>query len=422
MENVPVQQASLFEDEGMQRVSWEPSRQAGLARLQHFQPLAGARYAKTRNFDLGADDRSNVSCLSPWIRSRAVTEEEVLEQVLQRFDVYAAEKFIQEVFWRGYFKGWLEHRPSVWQTFCQDLEALQQRMATDEDLIARYQAAVEGRTGIDCFDHWAAELVETGYLHNHARMWFASIWIFTLNLPWQLGAGFFLTHLLDGDPAANTLSWRWVGGLHTKGKHYLARADNIARCTQGRFNPAGQLNEFATPLWEEGEHPLAPLVPPATWPNPRRYGLLISEEDVHVDSLPLPTPPAALALLPVAASCGPVDLSPQVVAFRTALMQDAAAAAAAYSEAPCATLAERSARHLIDWAQGEGLDAVVMAAPPVGPTRDFWLSVMHELNAAGLDTHTVTRRYDQLVWPHATAGFFKLKKKIPKILTALNLQ
>ena len=167
---------------------------------------------------------------------------------------------------------------------------------------------------------------------------------------------------------------------------------------------------------------MAPLVPPAAWPNPRRYGLLISEEDVHVDSLPLPTPPAALALLPVAASCGPVDLSPQVVAFRTALMQDAAAAAAAYSEAPCATLAERSAQHLIDWARSEGLDAVVMAAPPVGPTRDFWLSVMHELNAAGLDTHTVTRRYDQLVWPHATAGFFKLKKKIPKILAALNLQ
>jgi deoxyribodipyrimidine photo-lyase len=64
------------------------------------------------------------------------------------------------------------------------------------------------------------ELVETGYLHNHARMWFASIWIFTLRLPWELGADFFLRHLLDGDAASNTLSWRWVAGLHTKGKHY----------------------------------------------------------------------------------------------------------------------------------------------------------------------------------------------------------
>ncbi len=96
---------------------------------------------------------------------------------------------------------------------------------------------LSGSTGIDCFDHWAQELADTGYLHNHARMWFASIWIFTLELPWQLGADFFLTRLLDADPAANTLSWRWVAGLHTPGKHYLARASNIEKFTLGRFNP-----------------------------------------------------------------------------------------------------------------------------------------------------------------------------------------
>ncbi len=77
----------------------------------------------------------------------------------------------------------------------------------------------------------------TGYLHNHARMWFASIWIFTLRLPWELGADFFLRHLLDGDPASNTLSWRWVGGMQTMGKTYLARADNIATL-HGRAVPA----------------------------------------------------------------------------------------------------------------------------------------------------------------------------------------
>ena len=60
-------------------------------------------------------------------------------------------------------------------------------------------------------------------------MWFASIWIFTLGLPWQKGAEFFMKHLLDGDAASNTLSWRWVGGLQTKGKHYLAQSWNISK-------------------------------------------------------------------------------------------------------------------------------------------------------------------------------------------------
>ncbi|MCK7502530.1 MAG: hypothetical protein MZW92_81430 [Comamonadaceae bacterium] len=87
-------------------------------------------------------------------------------------------------------------------------------------------------------------------LHNHARLWFASLWIFTLELPWALGADFFLRHLLDGDPASNTLSWRWVVGLQTPGKIYLARADNIARFTAGRFPAVTGLATAARPLRE----------------------------------------------------------------------------------------------------------------------------------------------------------------------------
>jgi deoxyribodipyrimidine photo-lyase len=120
-----------------------------------------------------------------------------------------------------------------------------------------YAQAVEGRTGIAAFDTFACDLVRHGYLHNHARMWFASIWIFTLKLDWELGADFFLRHLRDGDAASNTLSWRWVAGLHTKGKTYLARADNIARFTAHR--PDGPLTaeglaEEAEPLTEDREH------------------------------------------------------------------------------------------------------------------------------------------------------------------------
>ncbi|WP_238189582.1 FAD-binding domain-containing protein [Methylobacterium frigidaeris] len=80
-------------------------------------------------------------------------------------------------------------------------------------------------------------------------MWFASIWIFSLRLPWELGAEFFLRRLLDGDPASNTLSWRWVAGLHTRGRPYLARRDNIRDFTEGRHDPAG-LDEGAAPSRE----------------------------------------------------------------------------------------------------------------------------------------------------------------------------
>ncbi len=138
-------------------------------------------------------------------------------------------------------------RPGLWTGYREGLRRGLDRLATEGGLRAVWEDACAGRTGIAGFDDWARQLVATGWLHNHARMWFASIWIFTLRLPWELGADFFLRHLLDGDAASNTLSWRWVAGLHTPGKTYLATADNIARNTGGRFRPAG-LAAVATPV------------------------------------------------------------------------------------------------------------------------------------------------------------------------------
>ena len=114
-------------------------------------------------------------------------------------------------------------------------------------------------------------------------MWFASIWIFTLRLPWELGAQFFLNHLIDGDPASNTLSWRWVGGLHTKGKTYLARPSNIAKYTNGQFESTGQLALTAQPLVEVYDHPLVPLT--FTQPAPQNECLvLVTPEDCNPEN------------------------------------------------------------------------------------------------------------------------------------------
>ena len=213
---------------------FDPSRAAGLRRVDQFVARAGQAYADGRNTDGGRDGPAAVSRLSPYLRYRVISEREIVASVLDRHSIASAEKFIQEVLWRTYWKGWLELRPSVWQRFVEERD--QQRDSFPN--ACAIVAAESGMTGIDGFDDWARELVETGYLHNHARMWFASVWIFTLRLPWALGADFFLRHLLDADAASNTLSWRWVAGLQTIGKTYLATAENIARYTNGRYAPA----------------------------------------------------------------------------------------------------------------------------------------------------------------------------------------
>lgn len=243
---------------------WDASHAAARARLEAVLPGLGAEYARRRNFDLGPDNRDHVSCLSPWIRHGLLDEDTVLEEVLARHDASSADSFIREVFWRGYFKGWLEHRPDVWQDYRASLAKMLDRVENRGGLGTAYRQAIEARTGIEAFDAWVEELVETGYLHNHARMWFASIWIFTLRLPWELGADFFLRHLLDGDPASNTCSWRWVAGLHTRGKHYLARAENIHRFTEARFDPGGQLDETAEPIDDGIDNP-DPEAPDTAW-------------------------------------------------------------------------------------------------------------------------------------------------------------
>ena len=143
-------------------------------------------YGRLRNFDFGPTNRQNVSCLSRYISHRVLSEYQVVSKTLELWPLKTVEKFVQEVFWRVYWKGWLEHRPSVWNDFINyDFE--NERSCT-------LQKAVSGRTGIDCFDTWVNELKSKNYLHNHTRMWFASIWVFTLGLSWQSGAKFFLEH------------------------------------------------------------------------------------------------------------------------------------------------------------------------------------------------------------------------------------
>jgi deoxyribodipyrimidine photo-lyase len=403
-------------DAPVERIEFTPTRAAGLARLDAFVTRAGRHYAGQRNYDFGPERRDNVSALSPWIRHRLITEEEVLRAVLARHSLSGAEKFVQEVFWRSYFKGWLEQRPSVWVSYETGLVQALNGLAQDQDLASRYHAAIEGRTGIDGFDAWARELVETGYLHNHARMWVASIWIFTLHLPWQLGADFFLRHLMDGDPASNTLSWRWVAGLHTKGKTYLARVSNIAKYTEDRFRPLYQLAGSAEPLVEATEHALRPIPPAAPMPE-GAFLLLVTEEDCQPEAW-LTRPPAGVLGLLATEARAPQEVGHCAQDFARGAVTDALGRQGTDQDVQASS---DWAAPIIEAAQAAGVSTVLTAYAPVGPVAARLAQARPALQDAGITLHQLRRPYDDLAWPHASKGFFALKQKIPKVLQGLGL-
>ncbi len=399
------------------------SRAEGLARLTDFVPRAGRAYAAERNTDHGPGDRTNVSTLSPWVRHRLVTEREVVAAVLERHSLTSAEKFVQEVYWRTYWKGWLERRPSVWTRYAASVAPTLDALSGAER--ATYDDAVAGRVGLDGFDHWARELVKTGYLHNHARMWFASIWIFTLRLPWQLGADFFLRHLLDGDPASNTLSWRWVAGLQTVGKTYLATADNIARYTDGRFRPRGLATVAHAVDDDAAVPPAGPAPVPEPLPRATRVALLLHEDDLHAESLP--TLPPEVTVVGVAAPTAGEPRSPLAATaavparFTAAALADGLARAAAYcrssgTAAPAEHLPALHPDTVIAWLRGLGAEALLTPHAPVGPTRDRLDALAAALWAEGIPLHRQLRGWDARAWPHAHRGFFPFKERITALL------
>lgn len=364
-----------------------PTRNAACKQLENFIDKAGTDYAAARNYDRCGHD--NVSCLSPYIRHRMLHETEILRSVLGKHSYANAEKFIQEIYWRSYWKGWLAMRPALWPYAC--------TLATQAEETPDYKRAIQGKTGIDCFDAWVNELLETGYLHNHARMWFASIWIFTLGLPWAQGASFFMRHLLDGDAAANTLSWRWVAGLHSQGKHYLATAENIKKYTDGRFNPTGlatQASPVKEPIqWVRQDLQNIPITPPDT-----PYMLLITDEDMMSDWLiKSPYCKGIIFLNGLRNIYGPLP--------RAWKEQAMASRKADILAIGIENVIEADSINALGEMQAQGKHPLVSAYIPDGYLRDAGLTEMPNLCM-------VQHPFDAQTWPHATHGFFTFRKQL----------
>jgi len=390
------------------------TREAALLRLAAFVPHAGAAYAAGRNADHGPGRHDAVSRLSAALRRRTVTELDVLAPVLSRHGT-GADAFVSEVFWRSYFKGWLEARPGIWHGWLGALDRIDARLMQDDALAAAHLAALRGETGIDCFDHWMTELDQTGYLHNWARMQVASIWIFTLGLPWELGARHMFGRLIDADPASNTLSWRWVAGLHTRGKAYLAEPGRIARMTGDRFAPAG--------LATHASIPDEPPPPPATAPRaviapaPRARTLVwITPDDCTLETEPL------LAQLPVRAVViveHPDDPASHGARADRLALNDALTRAALHWNVPAFRVT--GPRGIAALAAEVGAAQVLTGRIATGPGLDTLIAARAALRQAGIGLAEHLRTWDRAAWPHATRGFFALRGQIPHLLDAAGL-
>jgi len=383
-----------------------PTRAAALVRLEAFLPDAG-RYAAERNYVRPGHD--NISRLSPWVQKRLLLESEIVAAARAQWSFPAVEKFVQEVYWRTYWKGWLEQRPAAWTRWVEAVPRLRASLTAEQG--SALAAALAGRTGIACFDDWARELVATGYLHNHARMWFASIWIFTLKLPWELGAAFFYEHLLDGDVASNTLSWRWVAGLQTPGKTYVARADNIAHYTDSRHAPqTSQLASTAFPITEPALPKVAAWTEDPLWSNTAegRAGLWVHPEDLAVEGGELSADKFVVinASWPktMAAKAG---WSEAVANWTKSALHDGAGRAGAHFGADVATeRVDDLAATLFEWARKHQLTRVVAYRPFVGPWLIEAQAVESALAQAGIAVTWRRRAWDAEHFPHATRGYF----------------
>ena len=377
---------------------FEASRAKAINQLDNFVENNLAEYSRLRNFDFGPEKRLNVSCLSPYITHGIINEKEVIQKSLSKFSFSKNEKFIQEVLWRTYWKGWLELRPNVWTDYLLELDKIKNEFQNNQD----YLSAIEGKTNIDCFNEWVNELKENNYLHNHTRMWFASIWIFTLELPWQLGAEFFMQHLYDGDAASNTLGWRWVAGVQTQGKHYLASEWNIKKFTNNRFQNI-KLNENAPPKVSEKSYQIIKQ----DFNNPQKIenkNLLIFENNLSFEITDFKENNfKKIYLVSNKNENRAIKLSEKLVKFKSHLIEDQEQRLKNQS-IDC---------QIIDISELTNIENYYGLYPTVGENLDF-------LNSNNLKIDFLYRNLDQLAWQYCNKGFFNFKNYIPKIVSSFN--
>ena len=183
--------------------------------IQRISLINPKLYAKTRNYGNGA-----VSMLSPYISRGVISTKQVYEFILSLGASWnEIEKFVQELAWRDYWQ----------QVWISKGEAIHTDLKNPQKQISNFQiprAITNASTGVDAVDSAIETLYSSGYMHNHMRMYVASICCNVARSHWLEPSRWLYANLLDGDLASNQLSWQWVAGAFSNKKYY-ANQDNI---------------------------------------------------------------------------------------------------------------------------------------------------------------------------------------------------
>ena len=362
--------------------------------IKKFSKNELSNYSAKRNFDYGPPHK-NVSKLSPYLRRRFMSENEILKIVLQDHKISHLDKFIEEIFWRTYWRGWLEFHPWIYHQF-------------EEKNRKKF---IPKKTGIKCFDYWTDEIIQTGYLHNHSRMWYASIWIFTLGYSLEDGINFFKNNLIDWCPASNTLGWRWVAGLQTIGKPYLANSDNINKFTNNRFNPKGQLKEnidfdFSNVSNGKAIYFNYPVIKNLKYQE--NIGIVLNNNDLSLDVF-----------------LDNLNINYEVCLFKQrALNSEKNILITKFEDELYQNILKQSKNielietinSLIEWTRNKKIKTLILPYETTGNTIFNSKPIISKFMENKINFVFYLRDWDKNAFPFANKGFFNFKKNIPELL------
>ena len=372
-----------------------------------------SNYHKLRNFVYyGVNRYENVSALSAFISRGVLREKTLLKKVISSAN--KNEKFIQEIFWRIYWQGWLESHKNIWKDYKQNIKHIENNKLSS---LINYQDAINGNTSIKPFNEWVKILKEHGYLHNHERMWFASIWIHYLQIPWELGQKFFYENLLDGDVASNLLSWRWVSGLQTLGKKYIATEENINKYTNNRY--LGFKLPKVRNIILKNEDRILNSINASKFKEPyKNCAFVIMDNNLNLD-LFKKVKSKINALILLKFNLKPIEKSKTVIKFQKGI----------YKEFVQKEINEKIKYYefqlpdenlkFISFLKNNKIKNLLMDYYRIGYEKDCFDDLISKIKDNILVHNILDSFYDQS-WEHCQKGFFKFREKIPTLLQNLN--
>ena len=210
-----------------------PLQGGGRPAKERLSKIDTPAYAQSRNHLDGA-----ITGLSPYIRHGVISANDVRNHVLDNFSKSASQRFLQQLAWRDYWQRLYRQNPDwIWH----DIEDYKTGF-TSADYADGLPVDIEaGETGVAAIDQFIRQLLDTGWLHNHARLYLAAYICHWRRVKWQAGARWMMSHLLDGDPASNNLSWQWVASTFAN-KPYYFNLDNIRKYSGSNIDTSAQNN------------------------------------------------------------------------------------------------------------------------------------------------------------------------------------